>query len=571
MMPKSYRATVSLLVDTRDEQSLSDALRPLVLPQERMSYLQTQVDILTSPKVARAVAQELRLAETPGALAALGMRGGRGGRTEELLVEVLRRNFKAETSQSSVIQASFTCADPRWAAAIANAYAKAYVDTMLELRVAPTRKAAAWFDEQLKGLRANLEDAQAKLAQAKLAVQAKATQHPESIPQVADNAFVQQLKAELLHGEEKLQELATQYGVNHPVYRRQVSENQTLRTRLQTEMRKLAEGAAAAGVEAGPDDALRAGRAGPQAPEEAVLVRNVQSAERAYETAMQRYVVSQVDSRASQTNVEVLNPAVAPLKPYRPNMALNIVLSLFTGVERQHDVERHVGAVGLQRRHRRIQHLDVRLTRPAVDLTHDVALHRGLVGALGRLHVAHENRLFRGLRPRTARPESIVRPRFDPGGRRALSELAHLRLQSGAQCLVLGNLAPVHGVVDAVLRGELLKLLFSVQQLGFELLHEGIVRDLRDALRMLRGLRLHRKLRLCELRLRILQVGAQALELLVEPDRCLARRRNAQLEHRVDIGLGIRVGDRGGPARIGAGEARLDDAALRGLRLEIPP
>src|SRR2546430_1660848 len=194
------------------------------------------------------------------------------------------------SSDLSVIQASFTCADPRWAAAIANAYAKAYVDTMLELRVAPTRKAAAWFDEQLKGLRANLEDAQAKLAQAKLAVQAKATQHPESIPQVADNAFVQQLKAELLHGEEKLQELATQYGANHPVYRRQVSENQTLRTRLQTEMRKLAEGAAAAGVEAGPDDALKAGRAGPQAPEETVLVRNVQSAERAYETAMQRYV-----------------------------------------------------------------------------------------------------------------------------------------------------------------------------------------------------------------------------------------------------------------------------------------
>src|SRR6266513_2968187 len=228
MMPKSYRATVSLLVDTRDEQSLSDALRPLVLPQERMSYLQTQVDILTSPKVARAVAQELRLAETPGALAALGMRGARGGRTGELLVEVLRRNFKAETSQSSVIQASFTCADPRWAAAIANAYAKTYVDTMLELRVAPTRKAAAWFDEQLKG--------------------------------------------ELLHGEEKLQELATQYGANHPVYRRQVSENQTLRTRLQTEMRKLAEGAAAARVEAGPDDALKTGRAGPQAPEETVLV-----------------------------------------------------------------------------------------------------------------------------------------------------------------------------------------------------------------------------------------------------------------------------------------------------------
>jgi uncharacterized protein involved in exopolysaccharide biosynthesis len=332
MMSKSYRATVALLVDTKDEQSLSDALRPLLLPQERLSYLQTQVDILTSPKVARGVVRELRLAQTPGALAALSVKPGRDGRIEDILVEVLRRNFKAETSQSSVIQASFTCADPRWAAAIANAFAQSYVDTMLELRVAPTRKAAVWFDEQLKSLRASLEDAQAKLAQAKLEAQAKARQNPESLPQVVDNAFIQQLKAELLHGEAKLQELATQYGVNHPVYRRQISENQTVRARLQAEMRKLAASTAGPGAATAPADAPRASRAGPMQPLEPVLERNVESAERAYEAAMQRYVVNQVDSRASQTNVAVLNPAVAPLAPFRPNIALNIALALFTGV-----------------------------------------------------------------------------------------------------------------------------------------------------------------------------------------------------------------------------------------------
>jgi uncharacterized protein involved in exopolysaccharide biosynthesis len=336
MMSKSYRATVALLVDTKDEQSLSDALRPLLLPQERLSYLQTQVDILTSPKVARGVVRELRLAQTPGALAALGVKPGRDGRIEDILVEVLRRNFKAETSQSSVIQASFTCSDPRWAAAIANAFAQSYVDTMLELRVAPTRKAAVWFDEQLKSLRASLEDAQAKLAQAKLEAQAKARQNPESLPQVVDNAFIQQLKAELLHGEAKLQELATQYGVNHPVYRRQISENQTVRARLQAEMRKLAASTAGPGAATAPADAPRAGRAGPPSGPmqllEPVLERNVESAERAYEAAMQRYVVNQVDSRASQTNVAVLNPAVAPLAPFRPNIALNIALALFTGV-----------------------------------------------------------------------------------------------------------------------------------------------------------------------------------------------------------------------------------------------
>jgi len=332
LMSKSYRATVALLVDAKDEQSLSDALRPLVLPQERVSYLQTQVDILTSPKVAREVVQELRLTENPAALAALGVQRGTDRRDEDRLVEALLHHFKAETTQSSVIQASFTCADARLAAMIANAFANAYVNTMLELRVAPTRKAAAWFEEQLKGLRANLEEAQAKLdAQSKLDAQAKLAQNPDRLPEVMDNAFIQQLKADVLHGEAKLQELATEYGVNHPVYRRQLSENQSLRARLQAEMRKVVAAAASpeAVASASRGNHVRDLRTQPL---EQVLTRNVESAERAYDTAMQRYVVSQVDSRASQTNVAVLNPAVPPLAAYRPNIPLNLALSLISGI-----------------------------------------------------------------------------------------------------------------------------------------------------------------------------------------------------------------------------------------------
>ena len=332
LMSKSYRATVALLVDAKDEQSLSDALRPLVLPQERVSYLQTQVDILTSPKVAREVVQELRLTENPAALAALGVQRGTDRRDEDRLVEALLHHFKAETTQSSVIQASFTCADARLAAMIANAFANAYVNTMLELRVAPTRKAAAWFEEQLKGLRANLEEAQAKLdAQTKLDAQAKLAQNPDRLPEVMDNAFIQQLKADVLHGEAKLQELATQYGVNHPAYRRQASENQSLRARLQAEMRRVVAGAASS-VGAGSANHGSHPRDLRTQPLEQVLTRNVESAERAYDTAMQRYVVSQVESRVSQTNVAVLNPAVPPLAAYRPNIALNLALSLISGI-----------------------------------------------------------------------------------------------------------------------------------------------------------------------------------------------------------------------------------------------
>jgi len=58
---------------------------------------------------------------------------------------------------------TFSSRDARTSAQVADAFAKAYVDTMLELRVEPTRQAAVWYDEQLKSLRQNLEDAQSKL------------------------------------------------------------------------------------------------------------------------------------------------------------------------------------------------------------------------------------------------------------------------------------------------------------------------------------------------------------------------------------------------------------------------
>src|SRR5712664_4518092 len=367
LLPKSYKATVSLLVDAKDEQSLSNALRPLILPQERLSYLQTQMDIITSKKVARKVVQDLKLAENPSTRAAFEKEEGGKGSIEDWLVESLLKKLKVETSQSNVIQASFSAADPRFSAQVANAFAKAYIDTMLELRVEPTREAAAWFDEQLKGLRANLEDAQAKLTayhqqqgivsaderadveNTRLGVLseevAKAQEQtfqwngreqqarkflehggsPDRLPDVLDNPFIQKLKADLLHGEAKLQELATQYGPNHPQYQRQVSENQSLREKLDAEMRKVVAGMENSARqsrqrEAELKEAMAAQRTRllelkEHRNELTVLTRNVESAQRTYEAAMQRSVISQVESRASQTNVALLNPAVAPRRP----------------------------------------------------------------------------------------------------------------------------------------------------------------------------------------------------------------------------------------------------------------
>jgi len=381
LLPKSYKATASILVDAnKDEQSLSNVLIP---PRERIGYMQTQMDIITSARVARKVVQDLKLAESPASQAAFEKEAGGTGSIENWLAENLLRRLKVETSQSSVIQVSFSSADPRFSALVTNAFAKAYINTMLELRVEPMQQAAVWFDEQLKSLRANLEDAQAKLtdyhrqqgiisADERLDVenarlgelssqlvrtqdqtfdldtreqQARALRKqgasPDKLPDVLANAQVQKLNADLLHGEVKLQELSTQYGANYPQYERQLSENQSLREKLDAEMRKVVAGIEnskrqSRQREAELKGAMEAQRARllelkEHRNELTVLARNVESAQRTYEAAMQRSVISQVEGRASQTNVALLNPAVAPRRPSYPKIVLNIALSVVVG------------------------------------------------------------------------------------------------------------------------------------------------------------------------------------------------------------------------------------------------
>ena len=382
LLPKTYRATTSLLVEAKEEQSLSNA-GPNFYPQEKLGYLQTQMEIITSKRVARKVAQDLHLAENPSAREAFAKTTGGEGSIEDWLAESLLLKLKVDTSQSSIMRITFSAADPGFAARVADAFAKAYIDTMLELRVEPTRQAAAWYDEQLKTLKANLEDAQSKLTtylqrngivstderydvdSARLGAlsdqvvkaqeqtfqwDAKERQANrflghggavDQLPEVLDNALIQRLKPDLLLGEAKLQQLATQYGVNHPLYQRQLSENRSLRRKIDGEARKVISGIRNSARqsrqrEADLAKALAAQRARLLARKEnrnefTVLKRNVDSAEKAYDTAMQRHVVSQVESRANQTNITVLNAAVVPVKPSQPKIKLNILLSAVVG------------------------------------------------------------------------------------------------------------------------------------------------------------------------------------------------------------------------------------------------
>ncbi|MEP7068672.1 MAG: chain length determinant protein EpsF [Usitatibacter sp.] len=370
LLPKTYEATVSVLVDNRDEQSLNQQLMPA---RQQLGYMQTQVDIIQSQRVAKQVVQDLGLAEGDNVRAAW-VKAGSPGTIEDWVAQGVLTKLKVEVSQSSVIGIMYSASNSKYAAAVANAFAKGYMDTTLNLRVEPTRQAAAWFDEQLKELRKSFEISQGKLAAfqrekgilatdervdietsrlAELSSQSlRATEttydtasrqggDAETLPAVIASPLVTTLKTEMLRAESKLQELSTRLGPNHPQYQQQASEVQALRDRLNAEMRTVVGGVRSATAQGrARAGALKADLAAQKKRvedlrdarnEAAVLQQDVETSKKAYEAALGRKMVNQVESGARQTNVTVLNPAIEPTFPMRPRVPLNIALGFFVG------------------------------------------------------------------------------------------------------------------------------------------------------------------------------------------------------------------------------------------------
>jgi len=374
LMPKTYDATVSVLVDNRDEQMINQQITPA---RQQLGYMQTQVDIIQSQRVAKQVVKDLGLADNSAVVADWKKSGGKGT-PEDWVAQGLLSKLKVDVSQSSVIGITYSASNSKFAADVANAFANAYVSTTLNLRVEPAKQASAWFDDQLKGLRSDLESAQARLAAfqrekgilivdermdvetgrlAELSSQAlqatsqsydnatrygqSKTRSAETLPEVIANPLVTGLKTELLRAESKLAELSTRLGPNHPQYIQQKSEVDALRSRVGAEMGKVAGGLQTATAQAQAREAalkadlaaqrkkvadLRDARA-----ESQILVRDVETSQKAYEAALARYHVNKVESGARQTNVTVLNPAIEPTFPSKPRVSLNVALGFFVG------------------------------------------------------------------------------------------------------------------------------------------------------------------------------------------------------------------------------------------------
>jgi chain length determinant protein EpsF len=277
--------------------------------------------------------------------------------------------------ESNVITINYTGNDPAFAAAVANAFAQAYISVNLDLRLAPARQYASFFDEQTKAAREKLEVAQKTLStyqqthgitsaderldfettklnetssqltsvqgQTTDSQSKRASMQGNTVSDVMQSPLINGLKADIARLEAKLTDNNGNLGKNHPQTQRMEGELATLKAQLDAEVRQITtsidttyqvskkrEQQLYGALAAQKGRVLELNR---QRDELNVLRRDIESAQRTFEVVSQRASQSNIESQTNQTNISVLNPAVAPAGPSKPKVLLNVLVSIFLG------------------------------------------------------------------------------------------------------------------------------------------------------------------------------------------------------------------------------------------------
>jgi|CXWL01.1.fsa_nt_gi chain length determinant protein EpsF len=373
LLPNKYVASTSVLLDVRSPDPLIGlSLGGMAMP----SYMATQNEIITSDRVAQSVVKLLKLDENPQIREQWRTATDGKGQLVVWLGKLLAQKLEVKPSrESDVINISFTAEDPAFAALIANAFAQAYINTNLELKVEPAKQYAQWFQLRAKELRAELEQTQARLAafqkksgmvsvgsrmqsveNSKIAelsgqlvlnetqlaeIQSKRQSAGDTLVDVMQNSTIQNLKTEIIRLEVKLQELSRNLGKNHPQYQAMEGQITTLKQKLNDETQQILSSINTANrVSVQKGSALKATiethkrkaiQDSGQRDQIAVLENDVESAQKAYDVLVQRYTESNLKSQSNQTNISVLTPATEPTDRSSPKIYMNLLLAVFGG------------------------------------------------------------------------------------------------------------------------------------------------------------------------------------------------------------------------------------------------
>jgi capsular exopolysaccharide synthesis family protein len=350
--------------------------------------IQTQIKILESRSLIERVAAKLGLSRRPLVLKqdrlsawrrTLGLgRPDSNARADDAL-DMAASNLKIRgQANTRLIVVSCDSTDPRLAAEFVTTLIGEYIEQNLESRWKTTENTGAWLAHQMEDVKIKLEksddalqayarasglvftsekdsvaeqrlrEIQQELSKAQADRVARQSKYetalhaaPESLPEVIDDGSLHEYQSKLAELRRQLADLTTAFTARHPKVKRVEAQIAALDSALEKERativhRILNDFEAARRREQLLDAGYSAQSrlVSDQADKVThynILKREVDTNRQLYDAMLQRVKEAGVASALRASNVRVVDPARAPLAPYKPDVTTNSLLGMLTG------------------------------------------------------------------------------------------------------------------------------------------------------------------------------------------------------------------------------------------------
>lgn len=283
-----------------------------------------------------------------------------------------------------LIQISVEDPDPQLAAEMANALAGSYQTQNLELKLNAARDALVWLGNQVRDLKAKVNESELALQQyreqaglgsleekqnltvkklaefngayieakarrlemeTRLAELRRAAQNPdllESAPMIVNNPLIQRLKGQLVELEVQRSKLLKVYRDKHPEVIKVQTQIDEIARRVKEEVDKVAlsmeseynvlKAREAAMLQATDQYRAEAQNLSKKEIQYGILKREADSNQQLYEVLLRKLKETSLIQGLDSNNVRIVDPAVAPRQPVRPQKARNLILATIFGL-----------------------------------------------------------------------------------------------------------------------------------------------------------------------------------------------------------------------------------------------
>lgn len=371
IMPKRYTAELVMSIDSRGLDAVTgQPINTFLTP----AYLATQVDTINSHNVALKVVDQLGLANSAEARQRWEDAGGEGNFRDYMADSLMGKLEVKPSRDSNMITISYTSPDPHYASVVANAFGAAYQKILVDIRSANAQQNNDFFQQQLKGLKSDMDRAQQRLTEfqqkegisatdermdietqrlndlaAQLGQAQSATLDAQSrarggvsSPDVLNNGLIQNLKGTLASQEAQFKQMQESNGPNYPKYKEMEAQVQATRDQLNQLLRQYSGSvnsvaANSASRQAAVENAMAEQKARVMDLKKRratmdALTADVENAQKAYAQAQQRSFETMLQSRNSSTDYAILKSAPEPNGPSGPRVFMNTLLAVVVGL-----------------------------------------------------------------------------------------------------------------------------------------------------------------------------------------------------------------------------------------------